>query len=335
VKGTLSTSQAYTKDNDFLELKEKFDNIVINFIQQGTEVMTDWAKLNIQKLLKDRCISIFKKALHILDGIVSSHSDLLGTPTWPSVPPQNLTLFLAKLYLSNRYLDISELIRYLEVPNNTMQLICSQSLLHKTSINDAQSLLDSLSLSNIDMSNVKQKSFIFEALIQFYQIMKITTADVWQHYINKLKQQTAASKLEAKMNAVETITTSASTALAIANATETTEELQTQSQHTTLRLSNLKRALKRQEQKTNKVSNAMKSRTKKSQKNFNGGRKTEPAASTDPQPPTQHPQQKTRQHLVDLTKKRKKMLQSLHPSPQCKEGKTNNAYKGAKRGYQR
>jgi hypothetical protein len=27
--------------------------------------MTDWAKLDIQKLLKDRCISIFRKALYM------------------------------------------------------------------------------------------------------------------------------------------------------------------------------------------------------------------------------------------------------------------------------
>jgi hypothetical protein len=116
------------------------------------------------------------------------------------------------------------------------------------------------------MTSDKQKSFIFETLIQFDQILKITTIDVWQPYTNKLKQQTAASKLEARMNTAEAITASASTALAITKATETAEELSVQSQQATLHLSNLERALKRKEQKTNEVSKAMKLRAKNHKK---------------------------------------------------------------------
>jgi len=61
VKCTLSTSQAYSKDSDILQFKETFDNTVKTFIKKGTDLMTDWGKLNVQKLLKDRCISIFNK----------------------------------------------------------------------------------------------------------------------------------------------------------------------------------------------------------------------------------------------------------------------------------
>jgi len=304
LKCTLSTSEAYEKDGDFLRIKEEFDNAVATFIQKGTELMTDWAELNIQKLLKDRCVSIFKKALYILDGIVSFHADLIGTPTWPSVSPQNLTLFLTKLYLSNQYMDISELTHYLEVPNETLHLICAQILTHKTSDNETLNLFHSMSLSDIDMTDERQKNFIFETLIQFDQILKIATIDVWQSYKNKLRQQTAALKLEAKMCAGEAINASAATALAITKATEVAESMNSRNLQHTLRISNLERALKRQEQKTNEVANTLKSKAKNSRelpKNFNGGRMTEPATSKELQTPPQYSHQRAKQQMVDLT----------------------------------
>jgi len=202
-------------------------------------------------------------------------------------------------------MDISEFTRYLEVRNETLHLICGQILSHKTSDNETLNLFHSMSLSDIDMTNERQKSFIFETLIQFDQILKISTIDIWQSYKNKLRQQTAALKLEAKMCAGEAINASAATALAITKATEAAESMNSQNLQNTLRLSNLEKALKRQEQKTNEVSNALKSKTKKtqgnSQKNFNGGRMTEPATSKELQTPPQYSHQRAKQQMVDLT----------------------------------
>jgi hypothetical protein len=156
-----------------------------------------------------------------------------------------------------------------------------------------------MSLSDIGMTDERQKNFIFETLIQFDQILKIATIDIWQSYKNKLRQQAAALKLEAKMCAGEAINASAATALAITKAAEAAESMNSQNLQNTLRLSNLEKALK------NEVSNALKSKTKKtqgnSQKNFNGGRMTEPATSTELQTPPQCSHQRAKQQMVDLT----------------------------------
>jgi hypothetical protein len=124
-----------------------------------------------------------------------------------------------------------------------------------------------MSLSDLDMTDKRQKSFIFETLIQFDQILKVTLIDIWQSYTNKLKQQTAALKLEAKMNTDEAINASAATALAITKAAEATENANLQNLQSSLQIANLERSLKKQEQKTNEVSNALRSKTKKTQVN--------------------------------------------------------------------
>jgi hypothetical protein len=103
------------------------------------------------------------------------------------------------------------------------------------------------------------------------------------------------------MNAVETISASAVTALAISKATKSGNDANAQNLQTTLRLSNLEKALKKQEQKTNEVSNAIKSKTKCSQKSFHGGHIKEPATFMEQQAPIQHMKQTTKQQMVDFT----------------------------------
>jgi hypothetical protein len=113
LKCELTTSPAYAGNTNFLQLKEELQNEVTNFIQKGTRILTSWAEINIQLLIHDRCSNIFTKALQILDGLTSYYTEVIGMPTWRSVPIQHTTLFLFKLYLSNMLFDISDFIFFL------------------------------------------------------------------------------------------------------------------------------------------------------------------------------------------------------------------------------
>jgi hypothetical protein len=101
IKCTLSASPDFSNDAQFIQLKEEFDNNIATFIEKNTNIMKNWALVNIQLLIKDRCHKIFKKALLLLDGLISFHAKVIGIPSWPSITSANLMLFIAKIYLSN------------------------------------------------------------------------------------------------------------------------------------------------------------------------------------------------------------------------------------------
>jgi len=58
IKCELTTSPYYEEDKDFLDLKGKLKEKVQTFMKEGTEIITEWAHINIQKLLRDRCHDI-------------------------------------------------------------------------------------------------------------------------------------------------------------------------------------------------------------------------------------------------------------------------------------
>jgi len=95
------------------------------------------------------------------------------------------------------------------------------------------------------MDDNAQHDFIFETLLQFDQILKITTIELWQAYTYKVKQLNAANNLKAKMTPLQVIEASAATAEAIARATSLVDENHEQDLQTKLRLSNLEKILKR------------------------------------------------------------------------------------------
>jgi hypothetical protein len=61
IKCELSTSPDYTSKHNFLRLKEDLQNMVHEFINNGTKIMIEWAECNIHLLLNDRCHSILNK----------------------------------------------------------------------------------------------------------------------------------------------------------------------------------------------------------------------------------------------------------------------------------
>jgi hypothetical protein len=71
LKCTLTTTPSYAENTDFLRIKETLDNKISTFIKEGSDLMTEWAALNIQLLITDRCQNILQRALKILDGLIT------------------------------------------------------------------------------------------------------------------------------------------------------------------------------------------------------------------------------------------------------------------------
>jgi hypothetical protein len=153
------------------------------------------------------------------------------------------------------------------------------------------------------MDDNAQHDFIFETLLQFDQILKITTIELWQAYTYKVKQLNAANNLKAKMTALQVIEASAATAEAFTRATSLVDENHEQDLQTKLRLSNLENILKQNEQKTNELVNTINNKNKYNnrQKNFTGSRATEPASSPFPKALLLNQQETQPQLIVDLT----------------------------------
>jgi len=295
LKIELQTSPSYTNDNEFIELKDELSNEVTNFIKKGTKIMTTWAEKYTQRLIRDRCLSIFIKALKILDGLTSFNTDIMGTPSWPSVLPKYTTLFLLKLYLSNTVLNITELVHFFELTADEILLHCAKLILNTNSDEEATTLLSSLSLSDIDMGDELQNIVIKEILLNFDQIIRLTTSGLWSYHKTKMKQYTASNNLKLKMLENETISASEATALALTKATEQAKLLNETNLNTNLRLINLEKGLRRQEHKTNEIQNQNKK--SKSRKNFSGSQQPEQLTSPD-----HHAPKKQKSKVVDLTK---------------------------------
>jgi hypothetical protein len=279
IKCELTTSAAYIDDPDFLALKADLQHEISTFIQKGSKIMATWTEKNIEKLIYDRCSDILSIALQILNELVIFHSEILGSPCWYSVPKEHNTLFLLKLYLSNTLLDITEVISYLSLSPEEILLTGAKLLSKNSTEEEAQSLLDSLELSNIDYNDDFECTFIKETLLNFDQILIISTVTVWSTHEEKLKQALAASNMKARMKSLATIEATDATAAAINRATEKINIARNLNLNTNLRLTTLEKTLKRQEQRFNESVNNSKKR--KTQKNSTGSHTTEPMASPD------------------------------------------------------
>lgn len=294
LKCELTTSPAYANNAEFLKLKEELQNEVSIFIKKGTSILTSWAETNIQLLIQDRCSNILSKALPILDGLVSYYTEIIGMPTWQSVPTQHTTLFLLKLYLSGMIFDISELIIFFELTSEDIMLTGTKTILNTSSDEEAIELINGFQLSDIDMNDDLQNIIIKEVLLNFDQILRFTTVFIWAHHVHQTKQITAANNLTQKIKRLEFTNASEATALAIAKATENIDSEKSINLHTELRLNNLEKAIRRQEQNTNETKT--KNRNNTPQKNSYGSHQWVPLASPQKSAPA-----KRQASIVDLT----------------------------------
>jgi len=193
-------------------------------------------------------------------------------------------------------------------------MLAAKTISKSKSDDTATKLLLDTAISNIEAENTTQKEFFFETLMQFDQIMRTTTIDVWKHYNRKTLQTTAMNNLKAKITAFETIRATAATAAAITKATENLQETESRNIQDNLRITNLEKSFKRQENKTNELANTLnknyKNKTKNlKRKNSYGSHLPEPMASPNKTAPCST-NENSASHLVDLTTEHETLSQN-------------------------
>ena len=127
---------------------------------------------------------------------------------------------MLKIYLSNMYIDIDDISNFLETSPEQILNIGAQLLLNTSSEADTKKIIDSLKLTDIDMEEYTDNTLITEVLLNFDQILRFTTLDLWKQHKDKTRQTTAGFNLNAKMKALKTINATEATALEIAKAAE-------------------------------------------------------------------------------------------------------------------
>lgn len=302
IKCELTTSPSYSAHPSFLKLKEDLKQEVSTFISKGTKILTDWADIYIELLTIDRCTDIMTQALQILDCLTTFYVGAIGTPLWPSVDDRYLTLFLFKAYLSDNFCRIDEISQFFNLPIKDILLIGTKQLTKSKTDEEASTILDSLKLSDIDMENNIDNFFLTEILINFDQILKVSTIGTWYLHTEQTKQMHAAANMKSKLKALQTINASAATALALTKATENFDHQQKLDVKTNLRISNLERTVNRQEHKANEILNHLR---KPQQKNSQGSHSlesvTSPEVKTLSKKQNKNQTRKLKRGIVDLT----------------------------------
>jgi len=218
--------------------------------------MTEWAKVNIKLLTYNHCSNFPSQAINILEGLSSFYLEIIGIPKWKSLPSNKcIPLFLFKLYFSGEYIKVDTLIEYLDIPLKDILFIGTKQLTDATTKEEFELILNTINFTNIDPDNPTHESFITETLTSFNQIMQTTTIKVWSHYKDRVRSTTAVQNLEARMKSKKATNITAATALAITKAKENIDAANTQHLTSILRIGNLEKSAKRQEQKSNEILN--------------------------------------------------------------------------------
>jgi len=225
--------------------------------------MSEWAQIHITLLTHDRCHALLTKALQILDGITLYNAAVIFTPNWFSASQNFNTLLLLKFYFSNDFIDTNEIVTYLKMPTDTILLIGAKILANHGSDEHVTNSINAINLTDINLAVKEEFEFISEALISFDRILRLTTIDLWHAQQEKMKQLSAAITLKSRMAAFETIDATAITATAITRATELQAEAQATTLQTNLRLANLEKTTRKQEQKVNEFSKLLRHNDKK------------------------------------------------------------------------
>jgi len=300
IKCELTTSPNFSNDKTFLTLKDELHQIIETCINDGTTTITNWAERNIELLTLERCVDYLRKALQILEGLASFFADIISYPSWPSANDKNLTLFMLKAYLSSKYIEASKLTEYLEMPPDKILLSGAKILLDTDSNETAEHTLASLKLSDINFENETEEIFVTEVLTAFNQIITFTTAKLWHCYSEASRQTAAGLKLKSKMKAMDIINATLATAQALEKASDHVNTQKAASLETGLRISNLEKFTRTQEQKTNEILKKFKTNTNHRQKNLKGSHPTESMTSPKKQTPP-NKKQKSKRNMVDLT----------------------------------
>jgi hypothetical protein len=144
--------------------------------------MQKWSIHNIQLLTRDRCNTILKKALYILEGIYSFWSDILGPITPPSKDSdRQALLLLTKIFFTTDFSsEIDDIAVFLDTSKDDMLIISTKIITNET---DEYRNLRSIELSDtnsINKNNKNQTTVIAETLTAFEEILKATTITLWE-----------------------------------------------------------------------------------------------------------------------------------------------------------
>jgi hypothetical protein len=117
----------------------------------------------------------------------------------------------------------TSLTEYLDMPAEEILTAGTKVFLKIQSDNATSKVISSLDLSDIKMEEFGDNAFITEILLNFNQIIKLTTIGIWNQHQEKVRQTTAAMKMKAKMKFLEITTATLSTAQAISKAANALE----------------------------------------------------------------------------------------------------------------
>jgi hypothetical protein len=106
------------------------------------------------------------------------------------------------------------------MPPEQILSIGAKLLLNTTSKADSKKITDSLKLTDINMEDYTDNTFLAEVMLNFDQILCFTTFDLWNQHKDRARKTAAGINLNSKMKAMKTINATESTALAIAKAAE-------------------------------------------------------------------------------------------------------------------
>jgi len=154
--------------------------------------------------------------------------------------------------------------------------------------------------------------------MNFNQIIRITTIDIWHYNKERTRQSKAAQNLKFKMKSLETLAVTTATASALSKATESINNAHTTEAKTNLRISNIEKAMRRQENTTNEIVNKIK---RTPQKNYSGSHNSE-HMSSPVELALKLNRKRQNQTLVDLT---------LDASQESEEEKTTSFQKTLKK----
>jgi hypothetical protein len=267
IKCELITSPSYENTSIYQELKQELQECVNRFTTESLTIMKTWSIANIQLLNKDRCKSFLKKAIHILDGLISYWADLLQPLPWPPIIDNPLLLIL-KIYFNKEYApDIIEIEKYLEYPSTEILLNAVNIITKYNNTTINMNIINDIDLHQLE--NLKQNHItaIMETLSSFDSILRATTITLWDSYSLKIRKTKASIKFQAKMDASKTQSATAATAKSIEKAVQSISSDSTCNQITQLRISNIEKQLTQQKQTANEILNHLK--TQQQQQNGN------------------------------------------------------------------
>jgi hypothetical protein len=283
IKCELTTSPSYENSPFYLEFKQELQAAVTDFTNKGLSIMKKWSIHNIQLLTRDRCNTVLKKALYILEGIYSFRSDILGpiTPTNRDSDKQALLLLIKIFFTTDFSSAIDDIAVFLDTSKDDMLLLSTKIITNQT---DEYLNLRSIELIDINMINKKNKNqttVIVETLTAFEEILKATTVTLWEANLHNTRLLEATQRFKAKMDSEPIASATVATSRAIQNALEATEENTSQNQINQLRFQKLEKQLLHQKQISNELINHI-----KKQKNSKGSQRgllTSPPKKPNPQ----------------------------------------------------